>query len=245
MNRWLRQLHRYLGVFFAPLLLLYVATGWWQTVTVNRNKGLGFGKSWIERLSTDPHRPILPMGHEGLLDLPFQGPCRYHECRIDIYHFARAVDGFSVCEEQDRDGRNSARRNRNPHTAPLPRRRREEAVKIASCASGYPAALATSYDEGKLLRSPHWRLQEGPAVHRLDPPQDEMNSMVDLRATIYEGAVQQLHPKVMTACAILFGLLPIMWSPATQTGADVMKRIATPMIDGVITSTFLELLIYP
>ena len=49
MNRWLRQLHRYLGVFFAPLLLLYIATGWWQTVTVNRNKGLGFGKSWIER----------------------------------------------------------------------------------------------------------------------------------------------------------------------------------------------------
>ncbi len=52
MNRWLRQLHRFLGVFFAPLLLLYIATGWWQTVTVNRNKGLGFGKSWIERLST-------------------------------------------------------------------------------------------------------------------------------------------------------------------------------------------------
>ena len=51
MNRWLRQLHRFLGVFFAPLLLLYIATGWWQTVTVNRNKGLGFGKSWIERLS--------------------------------------------------------------------------------------------------------------------------------------------------------------------------------------------------
>src|SRR5437016_2072801 len=52
MNRWLRQLHRYLGVFFSPLLLLYIATGWWQTVTINRNKGLGFGKSWIERLST-------------------------------------------------------------------------------------------------------------------------------------------------------------------------------------------------
>jgi Cu(I)/Ag(I) efflux system membrane protein CusA/SilA len=49
----------------------------------------------------------------------------------------------------------------------------------------------------------------------------------------------------MTACAILFGLLPIMWSPITQTGADVMKRIATPMVGGVVTSTFLELLIYP
>jgi copper/silver efflux system protein len=72
-----------------------------------------------------------------------------------------------------------------------------------------------------------------------------MNSIADLRAAIHEGAVQRLRPKVMTACAILFGLLPIVWSPITQTGADVMKRIATPMIGGVVTSTFLELLIYP
>ena len=72
-----------------------------------------------------------------------------------------------------------------------------------------------------------------------------MKSTADLRAAIHEGAVQRLRPKIMTACAILFGLLPIMWSPVTQTGADVMKRIATPMIGGVITSTFLELLIYP
>ncbi len=72
-----------------------------------------------------------------------------------------------------------------------------------------------------------------------------MKSIVDLRAAIHEGAVQRLRPKIMTACAILFGLLPIMWSPITQTGADVMKRIATPMIGGVVTSTFLELLIYP
>ena len=49
----------------------------------------------------------------------------------------------------------------------------------------------------------------------------------------------------MTVCAIFFGLLPIMWSPATQAGADVMKRIATPMIGGVVTSAILELLIYP
>jgi copper/silver efflux system protein len=75
--------------------------------------------------------------------------------------------------------------------------------------------------------------------------QGRMKSIVDLRAAIHEGAVQRLRPKVMTACAILFGLLPIMWSPITQTGADVMKRIATPMIGGVVTSTFLELLIYP
>jgi Cu(I)/Ag(I) efflux system membrane protein CusA/SilA len=72
-----------------------------------------------------------------------------------------------------------------------------------------------------------------------------MKSIVDLRAAIHEGAVQRLRPKIMTACAILFGLLPIMWAPVTQTGADMMKRIATPMIGGVITSALLELLIYP
>jgi copper/silver efflux system protein len=72
-----------------------------------------------------------------------------------------------------------------------------------------------------------------------------MKSIVDLRAAIHEGAVQRLRPKIMTVCAILFGLLPIMWSPITQTGADVMKRIATPMIGGIITSAVLELLIYP
>src|SRR5256712_572705 len=72
-----------------------------------------------------------------------------------------------------------------------------------------------------------------------------MNTRDDLRAAIKEGAVQRIRPKIMTVCAILFGLLPIMWSPTTQAGADVMKRIATPMIGGVITSGFLNLLIYP
>ncbi|HZV34946.1 MAG TPA: CusA/CzcA family heavy metal efflux RND transporter, partial [Verrucomicrobiae bacterium] len=72
-----------------------------------------------------------------------------------------------------------------------------------------------------------------------------MNSMDDLHAAILEGAVQRIRPKVMTICAILFGLLPIMWSPTTQSGADVMKRIAAPMIGGVITSGILELLLYP
>jgi hypothetical protein len=67
----------------------------------------------------------------------------------------------------------------------------------------------------------------------------------DLRAAVIEGAVQRIRPKIMTVCAILFGLLPIMWSPVTQAGADVMKRIAAPMIGGVITSAVLELLLYP
>src|SRR5438094_4011676 len=72
-----------------------------------------------------------------------------------------------------------------------------------------------------------------------------MNSMRDLHDAVVEGAVQRVRPKIMTVCAIIFGLLPIMWSPVMQTGADVMKRIATPMIGGVVSSAFLNLLIYP
>jgi Cu(I)/Ag(I) efflux system membrane protein CusA/SilA len=72
-----------------------------------------------------------------------------------------------------------------------------------------------------------------------------MASMEDLQAAVIEGAVQRIRPKIMTICAILFGLLPIMWSPTNQSGADVMKRIAAPMIGGVITSGILELLLYP
>ena len=53
----------------------------------------------------------------------------------------------------------------------------------------------------------------------------------------------RLRPKAMTACVIIAGLAPILWSHGT--GADVMKRIATPMVGGVVTSTLMELLVYP
>jgi hypothetical protein len=72
-----------------------------------------------------------------------------------------------------------------------------------------------------------------------------LRSEADLHEAVYDGAVQRIRPKIMTVCAILFGLLPIMWSPTTQVGADVMKRIAAPMIGGVVTSAVLELLLYP
>src|SRR5260370_30098500 len=72
-----------------------------------------------------------------------------------------------------------------------------------------------------------------------------MTSMCDLHDAVIEGAVGRVRPKMMTVCAIVFGLLPIMWSPALQAGADVMKRIATPMIGGVITSAILNLVLYP
>ncbi len=70
-----------------------------------------------------------------------------------------------------------------------------------------------------------------------------MTSKADLQGAIEEGAVQRIRPKMMTVMAILMGLLPIMWSHGT--GADVMKRIAAPMIGGIVTSFLLELLIYP
>jgi Cu(I)/Ag(I) efflux system membrane protein CusA/SilA len=71
----------------------------------------------------------------------------------------------------------------------------------------------------------------------------KMRSIRDLHEAIVEGAVKRIRPKVMTIMAILMGLLPIMWSHGA--GADVMKRIAAPMIGGVITSFALELLVYP
>jgi len=70
-----------------------------------------------------------------------------------------------------------------------------------------------------------------------------MRNVNDLRAAIYHGAVKRVRPKAMTACVIIAGLAPILWSHGT--GADVMKRIATPMVGGVVTSTLMELLVYP
>jgi Cu(I)/Ag(I) efflux system membrane protein CusA/SilA len=65
----------------------------------------------------------------------------------------------------------------------------------------------------------------------------------DLREAIVHGAVKRVRPKAMTVFAAMLGLLPIMWS--TGTGADLMKRIAAPMIGGLVTSFALELLVYP
>lgn len=70
-----------------------------------------------------------------------------------------------------------------------------------------------------------------------------LNTRADLKGAIMEGAVKRIRPKIMTVSVILAGLVPIMFS--SGTGADIMKRIAAPMVGGVITSTILELLIYP
>ena len=70
-----------------------------------------------------------------------------------------------------------------------------------------------------------------------------LKTIGDLENAVLEGAVQRVRPKMMTVLAILMGLLPIMWS--SGTGSDVMKRIAAPMVGGIVTSFILELLIYP
>jgi Cu(I)/Ag(I) efflux system membrane protein CusA/SilA len=70
-----------------------------------------------------------------------------------------------------------------------------------------------------------------------------LTATAGLRDAIYHGAVKRVRPKAMTAAVIIAGLLPILWSHGA--GADVMKRIATPMVGGVVTSTLMELLVYP
>ncbi len=65
----------------------------------------------------------------------------------------------------------------------------------------------------------------------------------DLYAAVMEGAVERVRPKMMTVIAIMAGLLPIMWG--TGTGSEVMRRIATPMVGGMISSTVLTLAVIP
>ncbi|HCI14156.1 MAG: cation transporter [Gallionellales bacterium GWA2_60_142] len=68
-------------------------------------------------------------------------------------------------------------------------------------------------------------------------------SVHDLYAAIMEGAVERVRPKMMTVVAIMAGLLPILWS--TGTGSEVMRRIAAPMVGGMISSAVLTLLVIP
>jgi Cu(I)/Ag(I) efflux system membrane protein CusA/SilA len=70
-----------------------------------------------------------------------------------------------------------------------------------------------------------------------------MRNFADLEDAVIHGAVKRVRPKMMTVMAAFMGLLPIMWSAGA--GADVMKRIAAPMVGGLVTSFALELLVYP
>lgn len=73
--------------------------------------------------------------------------------------------------------------------------------------------------------------------------QGKMRTQQDLEEAIIHGAVKRIRPKLMTVAAMFMGLIPIMWSMGA--GADVMKRIAAPMIGGIFSSFILELLVYP
>src|SRR5450432_4010361 len=70
-----------------------------------------------------------------------------------------------------------------------------------------------------------------------------LRSLAELQDAIVQGAAQRIRPKFMTAATMFVGLVPIMWS--TGTGSDLMKRIAAPMIGGIVTSFLLELVVYP
>ncbi|MCM2263941.1 MAG: CusA/CzcA family heavy metal efflux RND transporter [Desulfuromonadales bacterium] len=80
-------------------------------------------------------------------------------------------------------------------------------------------------------------------AHKLWGDKGRMLTRGDLVQAIHHGAVKRIRPKIMTICVIIAGLLPIMWSHGA--GADVMKRIAAPMVGGVVTSGIMELLVYP
>ena len=73
--------------------------------------------------------------------------------------------------------------------------------------------------------------------------QGRMRTREDLREAVVHGAVKRVRPKLMTVMAAFCGLLPIMWSHGA--GADMMKRIAAPMVGGLLTSFIMELLVYP
>lgn len=70
-----------------------------------------------------------------------------------------------------------------------------------------------------------------------------LNTREDVDAAVEHGAVERVRPKIMTVTAITAGLVPILWSQGV--GADVMKRIAAPMVGGMITSTILTLAVIP
>jgi len=80
-------------------------------------------------------------------------------------------------------------------------------------------------------------------AHRRRLAEGSLRSFADLREAIVEGAAQRIRPKLMAVATTMLGLVPILWS--TGTGADVMKRIAAPMVGGLVTSFLLQLTIYP
>ncbi|ATB45420.1 efflux RND transporter permease subunit [Corallococcus macrosporus] len=80
-------------------------------------------------------------------------------------------------------------------------------------------------------------------AHKKADQEGRLRTMADLTETIVDGAARRIRPKLMTVMTDMIGLLPVLWS--TGTGADVMKRIAAPLVGGLVTSFLLELTVYP
>ena len=78
---------------------------------------------------------------------------------------------------------------------------------------------------------------------RMSAAEGRALTVTDVNSAVMSGAVERLRPKMMTVTAIIAGLLPILWS--TGTGAEVMQRIAVPMIGGMLSSTVLTLVVIP
>ncbi len=81
------------------------------------------------------------------------------------------------------------------------------------------------------------------AIRAKHAAQGSKPAVADLYAAVMEGAVERVRPKMMTVVAIMAGLLPIMWG--SGTGSEVMRRIAAPMVGGMISSTLLTLIVIP
>lgn len=116
----------------------------------------------------------------------------------------------------------------------------------SGCFTGW---ITTSPSPPQLESSPCWVLMRKREFHaavsrsgfRRGPAKGKLRTLADLDEALVHGAVKRVRPKLMAAS--LAGLLPILLS--TATGSDVMKRIAAPMIGGLVTSFLLELLVYP
>ena len=80
-------------------------------------------------------------------------------------------------------------------------------------------------------------------AHKKSLDEGRLRTPADLTEAIVDGAARRIRPKLMTVMTTTIALLPILWS--TGTGADVMKRIAAPMVGGLVTSFLLELTVYP
>ncbi|HEU4610977.1 MAG TPA: efflux RND transporter permease subunit [Kofleriaceae bacterium] len=80
-------------------------------------------------------------------------------------------------------------------------------------------------------------------AHRRHQEEGRLRNDADLEDAIVEGAAKRIRPKLMTVLTMMVGLVPVLWS--VGTGADVMKRIAAPMVGGLATSFLLELTVYP